>query len=97
MKSLLKHVVGVSGAWPGWACGRLFATSLWKVESDEAFCGACQLHTARRRRRRKMTKGLTYAVKAIAEQKQKREKEGGEGAGCHINSLQIKASKEIEK
>lgn len=75
----------------------MFATSLWKVESDEAFCGACQLHTARRRRRsrRKMTKGLTYAVKAIAEQREKREERGG--AGCHINSLQIKASKEIEK
>lgn len=102
MKSLLKRAtataVGVAGRH-----GRLFATSLWKVESDEAFVELVSCT----RRGEGGAEGVnlykSYAVKAITEQQKKKKKRGrdrkrkGGGGCCHITLLQIKASKEIEK
>lgn len=81
MKSLLKRAtataVGVAGRH-----GRLFGTSLWKVESDEAFVELVSC----RRRCEGGAEGVnlykSYAVKAITEQQKKRgetERERGGG------------------
>lgn len=101
MKSLLKRATATAVGVAGWH-GRLFATSLWKVESDEAFVELVSCT----RRGEGGAEGVnlykSYAVKAITEQQKKKSREGKrqrerERDCCHITLLQIKASKEIEK